>query len=485
MRTRSLFVMLLLSACTTGDDPTSGVETEAITSLSGTTAWARRIVDASPDVFSQVVADGDDGAVVYGRFVGNAIIGGFAFSAPASGDLFVARYDSHRNVTWARAFHGSDREAAQAIARDSDGNVFISGRADGDLDVGCGPLPAGGGPLLPSAFIAKLSPTGRCVWSHGYPTSPPDAQAFAGADIPGLATDPDGNVVAVGAFRGEIRFGDTDLQAPGFPLLVRQGGFIAKLGPDGSTVWAHMYGTTDSTQVGSGVAFEAVGTDDAGQIALGGHVGDETTLDLGAAGVVPADSSFVALLDPAAEPVWAKDLTSNVSVSALAMNPRGDIAVAGGFSGANANFGRHQLTLVPFSTNTYVVEYDVTGRDLWATPIWGVSDPTPAGVALKANGTVYTTGTTVEGGGLHLVDTRYEVPQDTRVMYLVKLNADAGGAGWKRVIGAAGASVRAAPPVATTSGMVMTAGAFSGTVDFGNGPLVGGPDDGFVLRVYP
>lgn len=70
MRTRAPFVMLLLSACTAGDDPASDVE--ALTSLSGTTAWARRIVNASPDLFTQVVADGDDGMVVYGRFVGDA-----------------------------------------------------------------------------------------------------------------------------------------------------------------------------------------------------------------------------------------------------------------------------------------------------------------------------------------------------------------------------------------------------------------------------
>ncbi len=479
MRTRAPFVMLLLSACTTGDDPAS--EAEALTSVSGTTAWARRIVNASPDFFSQVVADGDDGIVVYGRFVGDAIIGGFAFSAPASGDLFVARYDAQRNVTWARPLRGSDREAARAIARDSDGNLFLSGSYDGDLDVGCGKLAPGSGPGDPAAFIAKISPTGVCLWSHAYPPSPSDPQQLAGADVAGLATDPDGSVVAVGAFRGEMRFGDTVLQTNGTR------GFIAKLASDGSTVWAHMYGTTDAdvTEIGTGVPFEAVGTDDTGRIAVGGHVGEKTTLDLGAAGTIPENSSFVALLDSSASPIWARNLGSNVSVTALSMNPRGDIALVGGFVDADASFGRHQLQLVPFSTNTYAVVYDVTGRDLWAMPIWGVSDPTPAGVTIKANGTVYTTGTTVEGGGLHLVDERFEVPQSTHVMYMVKLNADGSGAGWKRVIGAAGASVRTAPPVVTTTGMVMTAGAFSGTVNFGTGPLVGGPNDGFVLRVYP
>jgi hypothetical protein len=173
----------------------------------------------------------------------------------------------------------------------------------------------------------------------------------------------------------------------------------------------------------------------------------------------------------------------------MAMNPDGQLAVVGEFSGTPVNFGRHRLDLVPFSANTFTVVYSPDGRDRWASHIWGVSIPNPYSVAIKPNGNVYVTGFTVLGGGLHLGDVRYQLPSQSG-MYLVKMSSTDGVIGWGRVIDTPEefGVVSPATVMYTTSGMVAVAGLFRGQTDFGTGPIGSSAlerVDAFVVRIYP
>lgn len=483
MRKRVLLALLWMSACA-ADEPVA-TETEPVESVSGTTArtMTSRGASAVPG-FGGAVDDGGDGRFVQGMmYAGSATFG--PFTIPADGNIFIAHLSGKDRFTWARTSVGVGFAYPKATRRDAAGNLLVAGTYQaGPLDIGCGPLPAvpqNGG----AAYLAKLSPSGDCVWARAYvPPAPPAGALAWGGFINDIAEDSHGNLVVVGSFFGQMTFrDDLVLTAPGFPGETPQRAFIARLTPAGETLWARMYGDGEGTVNDSGIDFSSVTADALGHFAVAGGVHGDTSVDLGAT-VLTADSRFVALFDLDADEIWTHDLGANTFIVAMAMNAVGSLAVAGPFDGT-ARFGRHTLEAVPFSRNAFIARYDVSGRDRWVTPVWGVSIPTMNAVAIKPNGTVYASGRTDLGGGLHLADVRYELPPRSHAGFVVKLNSTDGAMGWRQVFAVNDASVDFAALSVTTDGSVLATGTFAGTVDFGNGPVVGNFQDGMYLRLYP
>jgi hypothetical protein len=414
---------------------------------------------------------------------GSAVFG--PITLQVDGNIFVAHLDGKDRATWARTSVGQGFAYPKATRRDAAGNLLVAGTYNqGSIDIGCGPLPAApansGG-----SYLAKLSPSGACLWARAYVPPPPPAAALAwGSFISDIAEDSQGNLVVVGSLFGQMTFrDDIVLTAPGFPDVTPQRAFIARLTAAGEPLWARMYGDGGGTVNDSRIDFNLVTADALGHVAIAGGVFGHTSVDLGTT-VVADGSRFLALFDLDADELWTRVLDPNTFIASMTMNAVGSLAAAGTFEGT-ARFGRHTLEAVPSSGNGFVARYDVTGRDRWVTPIWGVSAPGAFSVAIKPNGTVYACGHTNRGGGLHLADVRYELPARAQAGFVVKLNSTDGAMGWRHVFAVAEASVQFAAISVTAGGDVLTSGMFDGTVDFGTGTVVGSLGDGIYLRLYP
>ena len=175
---------------------TSGIATITATSIPDPTKsdtitltiarWARHFgtdsrdeafgiaTDASGNVYATGYTDGD----LEGSNAGNR-------------DAFIRSYDSNGNLRWTRQFGTSSIDEARGIATDASGNVYTTGRTNGNLE--------GSNAGNSDAFIRSYDNNGNLRWTRQFGTS-----SWEGAF--GIATDTSGNVYATGVTIG--------LQAP-------------------------------------------------------------------------------------------------------------------------------------------------------------------------------------------------------------------------------------------------------------------------------
>ncbi len=244
----------------------------------GSEVWTRTLGTAGAITGLYGVAVGPGGnTVVAGRTTGSLAGAG---SHVGNEDVLVAKYAPNGHRLWIHQAGSSQWDQARAVAIDLVGNVFVVGATYGDLG---GPGTHKGGW---DAFLMKLDPNGNHVWTRQAGTSADDEgygvatgaagnvvmTGFSNASLfgphqggrdafvlkmsaagdfmwasqfgtsaldwaTGAAIDLAGNVIAIGTTGGSL---------PGPGLY--QGAYdawVAKLGPDGTPLWARQYGTPD------------------------------------------------------------------------------------------------------------------------------------------------------------------------------------------------------------------------------------------------
>ena len=191
-------------------------------------------------VAGPVAIDSTGNVIVAGGFQGTVDFGGGALSAVSETDIFIASFDSAGAHRWSKRLGvAGESNAVTSLAVDKASNVIVGGLAYGALDFGGGPL---GG-----FYLAKLSPQGTHVWSKGFRASSPSG-------APRLAVDPDGNVVIAGSFSGTADFGGGGLTSAG-----GVNAFVAKYGATGDYRWSRRYGTSGGAVSATSVATDPCG----------------------------------------------------------------------------------------------------------------------------------------------------------------------------------------------------------------------------------
>ena len=117
-----------------------------------------------------------------GNLDGNTNSGGW--------DIFVTKLDVAGNKLWTKLLGTPGTESAKGIVVDSDGNAFITGYTDGNLDEN---INAGDNDIL----VAKYDANGNKLWSKLLGTSRYDGGY-------GIALDPNGNLYMTGMTDGNL-----------------------------------------------------------------------------------------------------------------------------------------------------------------------------------------------------------------------------------------------------------------------------------------
>jgi hypothetical protein len=189
-----------------------------------------------PDIAYDIALDASSNVHTTGYFLGTVNFnpgGTFNLTSVGDADVFVSKLDASGNFVWAKSLGGTLSDVAYGITVDVGGNVFTTGYFDDIADFD----PSGTSNTLTTAggndiFISKLSSTGAYVW----------AKRMGGSlgDEPGsICTDAVGNVYAGGRFQDIADFGSTLLFSAGFI-----DGYITKLNPSGTFMWAKQMGGT-------------------------------------------------------------------------------------------------------------------------------------------------------------------------------------------------------------------------------------------------
>ncbi len=219
------------------------------------------------------------------------------------------------------------------------------------------------------------------------------AVSFGGADrdeAKAVDIDDKGNVAVAGVFTGEVDFGT------GSKLVSKDaGGFVGLLAADGGKpkwmvpLTAHLI-TKDPAaepQVAD-VTVSDVVFDGKGNVVVVGWFSN--ILEVGAIKVkaTGADDAFVAVIDPAGKPLWAKALGGpNVDIAwGVDADAQGGVVVVGEKRGA-ADFGGGEIE-PKGSADIWVVRLSNDGTHLWSKAFGDMGEDNGRAVALDSRGDV-------------------------------------------------------------------------------------------------
>jgi hypothetical protein len=136
----------------------------------GTRSWTKQLGTTNGDVSYGVSADGLGNVYISGGTSGN--LGGP--NSVGSPDTFTSKYDAAGNVTWIRQLGTTTYDESYGVSADGLGNVYITGYTQGSL----GGTYAGGR----DAFLAKYDVSGIPVWAKQLGTTADDESYGVSAD---------------------------------------------------------------------------------------------------------------------------------------------------------------------------------------------------------------------------------------------------------------------------------------------------------------
>ncbi len=341
---------------------------------------------------------------------GSAYVVGNTYSTPAdnfpvtvgpsltfggSGDAFVAKINaSGTALVYSGYIGGEDDDGAAAIAVDSSGNAYVTGRTESDeltFPVTVGPDLSSNGGI--DAFIAKINAAGTGLASCGFIGGSGDDLAY------GIAVDTSGSAYITG---------QTNSIESTFPIAVGPGltynggfcdGFVAKVNGSGTTLVYCGYVGTSADDVGMGIAVDSLGrayvcggTDSSGT-SLPVTVGPDLTANGGQEGYVArlkADGSgfdYLGYIGGSSHD-WA---------AGIALDSSGCAYINGTASSSQATFpvrGGPDLTHNG-GGDAYVAKVRADGTGLvYCGYVGGSTTDLGAGIAVDGTGSAYIVGQT-------------------------------------------------------------------------------------------
>lgn len=385
-------------------------------------------------------------AIVVGSFNGTVNFGNgtanLTTSNPADADGFMVKYDQSGRALWSKRIGTTGPDSLSGVAIDSKGNIIVTGHFAPGSDF--------------NIFVAKYDGANppNLIWE----------KHFGGTDLDrgrAVTVDANNNVI-ICATLGSLNadFGGVTLSTAGLDDVV-----IAKLTPNGSTVWAKRYGgTANDRPTGLAVA----GT---GDVWVAGSFFGTTDLGSGPVSVAPAvQKAFLARYSGADGTYRNGSLrtignSGNNSANDVAIGQNGNVIITGGCKDA-VDFGGGPVLIggtIATGNAVFVAAYDSTGNYLWAKELGGSSCCTVTGNSVAVDGiSIAITG---QSNDHMITGTEFLIGNG----YYVVAFSDAGDYQWGRIASGGGASVGTG--VAFDSfGHIVTAGSAASPVNFGPGP---------------
>lgn len=330
--------------------------------------------------------------------------------------------------TWTFTFPRQVGVTSLEVSRS--GRVVVGGTYVEPPDFGGGPLRAPPPPIEGGFFVLALSPEGQHLWSRGFTAEPSDARVRNRSFQLRVAADDADHLVAVGRWAGPLNLGGETLGSRDYGISFL---FAARFDAGGRHLWSR---SLRGEGAGGDLSVEALGTDAAGHLALGGTAG-RPGAPLGNADWDTEGGEPYALSLSAADGStrWTRRLEgTRGALTDVARMPEGGLAFAGhhlerGFSFAGQSFPE------PRGLDALLLAVTSTGEPRWARSFRGASREEQPELVSDAQGNL-TLGV-VADGALELGGARFEPrPRDEPrgELYLGHYGAD-GRHLWSRLVG--------------------------------------------------
>lgn len=128
----------------------------------GNFLWVKAVGGTASDFSIGVTADSRGNTTVAGYFNGTMSIGGDTLVSTGDTDVFIVSCSQNGEVQWFKSGGGTEYDYVHGIARDNDGNTYITGRFDGTASFQQETLTSFGSS---DAFIVKHNQNGDVQWA--------------------------------------------------------------------------------------------------------------------------------------------------------------------------------------------------------------------------------------------------------------------------------------------------------------------------------
>ena len=325
---------------------------------------AEGIGGASTDYINVVVATNDGGYIAGGRFNSSSLnLGnGVRLTNKGSADGVIIKYNSNREVEWARRIGGTDYDNINVVAVTSDGGYIVGGDfKSSNIDLGNGVSLISRGSS--DGMIIKYNSNGEVEWAKG----------IGGTDnekINSVAVTSEGDYIVAGDFISE------SIDLGNGISLTNNGivdGMIIKYSSNGEAKWAKGIGGKNSDYIES-----IAETQDGGYI-VGGYFW--SSIDLGNGESLTSkgnDDGMIIKYSSAGKVEWSRAIGggSRECVNSVSVTSDGGYIVGGDFSSESIDL-KNGVSLVKksFEKATYdgmIIKYSSSGDAEWAKAIGGI-----------------------------------------------------------------------------------------------------------------
>ena len=277
------------------------------------------------DAADAVATDSAGNVYVAGEFTDELVLGNTTLDSRGSTDTFIIKLSPAGNLIWSASIGSVGPDEPSAIAVDASGNAYVTGKFSSTADFGGTRLTAR---LKSDMFVAAYAANnGALLWARGYGSAGTDGGV-------GLAFTSDNNLAVTGFFQESIDFGGGPLTSAGSHDIV-----LLSLTPqNGAYRWATRYGLQYSDQP------DSLAADTQGHVFIAGHFDSQTDVGTGTLQTSGATDSFIAGYSAQdGRALWARkiggtgfDVCRDVTVT-----PDGKVVVVGYYalSGGSVDFG--------------------------------------------------------------------------------------------------------------------------------------------------
>lgn len=328
---------------------------------SGNLVWSKHLGASSQQTVGQKVAVDGSGNLYVAGYTSGGLNGN---PAPGGQSYFVAKYQNDGTLLWVQ--QAGTYAAANAVAADATGNVYISGNTTSGLN---GNAQTGSYDY----FVGKYDPNGTLLWLKQLGVS--GNQAFANA----VGVDTTGNVFVGGATKGGLA-GNT--QSGQFDYV------IAKYDANGNFLWLKQAGASSGITTATNLAMDVAGN---------AFVVGATTVGLDGNSEMSNQDYYVAKYDTNGTLLWLQQLgvaATYAGAMGATTDAAGDVVVSGFTNAGLAG------NTVAGSQDSFVAKYNSSGTMNWLKQIGPTGSAISAAnaVAVDYANNVFAAGYT--GGGL-------------------------------------------------------------------------------------
>ncbi len=330
----------------------------------GSLAWYTFLGGSGTDNGYAIALDSNANIYVTGQ--SNATWGSPLQAYTSGYDAFVAKLNASGSLVWHSFLGGSGSDCGQAIALDSNANIYVTGQSNATWR---SPLRAYTSGY--DAFVAKLTTDGSLVW-HSFLGGSGTDNGYA------IALDSNANIYVTGR-------SSATWESPVRAYTSGYDAFVAKLTTDGSFLWNTFLGGS-STDYG-----QAIALDSGGNIYVAGYGSAAWTETPVRAYDGSGTDAFVARLNPDGSLVWHTFLGGSGTDygQAITLDSGGNIYVTGR---SNAAWTETPERAYTSGYDAFVARLTTDGNLTGHTFLGGSGTDYGYGVALDSSDNIYVTG---------------------------------------------------------------------------------------------